>query len=423
MNILIISHYFPPMNSIASLRPLSWAKYWSRDGHSVTVLTSKKNIQSEINPVERENFSVIEYDTIYSRFLSQRQTAKEAISSENDRRAGSIIKFFHSIFGKMGILTWDARMPNMVSTNIRAGYKKVEKKWDLVVSTFSPYSSHLIAYKLKRNRLAEKWIADYRDLWTQTHMYSGLFPFTIFEKVLERRINNLADVVTTVSKPLMLSLIETSKKNNVHVIENGFDLDDLSMVPEDKYWIDNKKIRLLYSGNIYAGFRDPSPLFKAITELSKEGQLNMSNLEVVFVGNLKGDLDILIDKFNVKKWVSHLGMKSRSEVLHMQRDADVLLFLEKESAETKGILTGKIFEYIASGTKIWAIGLNEGCSVQKIFRTSEQALFLGVDVNRIKSALMTLLMNKYSKKKYSNSELLDKYSRKSLAQKMLRLVD
>ena len=51
MQILIVTHYFPPENTIASLRPYSWAKYWTRSGHQVTVLTTQE-------PIAEQNLSL-----------------------------------------------------------------------------------------------------------------------------------------------------------------------------------------------------------------------------------------------------------------------------------------------------------------------------------------------------------------------------
>ncbi len=42
MKILIVSFFFPPQNAIGGQRPYSWAKYWSRKGHEVHVLTPIK---------------------------------------------------------------------------------------------------------------------------------------------------------------------------------------------------------------------------------------------------------------------------------------------------------------------------------------------------------------------------------------------
>ena len=47
MRILIVTHYFPPENAIASLRPYSWAKYWTAIGHQVTVLTTQEAVSEQ----------------------------------------------------------------------------------------------------------------------------------------------------------------------------------------------------------------------------------------------------------------------------------------------------------------------------------------------------------------------------------------
>ena len=60
MKILIVSYYFPPQNSIASLRPYSWAKWWSRAGHDVTVLTIEKKILKNNLNLDCSMFKLIE---------------------------------------------------------------------------------------------------------------------------------------------------------------------------------------------------------------------------------------------------------------------------------------------------------------------------------------------------------------------------
>ena len=59
MKILIVSTFFPPQNSIASLRPYSWAKWWSRAGHDVTVLTTEKEEWANNLNLDCSGFTVI----------------------------------------------------------------------------------------------------------------------------------------------------------------------------------------------------------------------------------------------------------------------------------------------------------------------------------------------------------------------------
>ena len=60
MKILIVTAFFPPQNSIASLRPYSWAKYWSRAGHDVTVLTVPKKASPSDSPMPTDGFKLLE---------------------------------------------------------------------------------------------------------------------------------------------------------------------------------------------------------------------------------------------------------------------------------------------------------------------------------------------------------------------------
>jgi len=77
LKILIITHYFPPSNSIASHRTYSWAKYWSKMGHDVTVLTTAKERRENDLNLPFDGFQVIEIEnTFYTRlkkYLGQKQ--------------------------------------------------------------------------------------------------------------------------------------------------------------------------------------------------------------------------------------------------------------------------------------------------------------------------------------------------------------
>lgn len=424
LDILIISHYFPPSNSIASHRPYSWAKYWSKMGHDVTILTTKKKATDTDLLCDISDLKFLYYDNFNSMLASLKNNVKKVDTVKKSSRVSfkslilNSLKQVHQFFGKIGAITWDARMPNIICTGQNKGYKLVEKKWDLVISTFAPYATHQIAYKLKKQGLAEKWIADYRDLWTETHLYSGLFPFTIYEEYLEKKFNTTADFITTVSAPLAKQIKEKYNIANVEVIENGFDLDDLGNIPQEKYWAE-EKIRIIYTGSIYKGYRDPSPLFEALMNIKNRDENLLNKLEILFAGGLQADLNELINKYGVNKYVKHLGMLKREEVLHMQRDANILLFLEFESEETKGILTGKLFEYLASGTEIWVVGLDENSSVGKIIKTSDQGISFGKNVELINKQLIELLTKKKRKEKKINQDLLKYYSRENLAKKML----
>jgi len=144
------------------------------------------------------------------------------------------------------------------------------------------------------------WLADYRDLWIENHTFSGLWPFTVFEKFLEKKIIRSADQLTTVSHPLAEILSHKFPEIPVDVIENGFDPESMDEVPEDYFVGQPKKIRMVYTGSIYPAKRDPSPLFQAIRELSEDKKITPQQFEVLFYGSYASEVENLINSFHLE---------------------------------------------------------------------------------------------------------------------------
>lgn len=430
LKILIITHFFPPLNSIASHRAYSWAKYWSRMGYDITVLTTKKDMSDNRIDLPIENFKVIEIENTFYTGLKNllgttRQTLKYGFSSTG-KTSNISLKYFlkkyvESISRKTGIFI--ARMPEFTDFWYLNVLKEFQfEPYDVVVSSFGPYIVHLLALRLKKRNLVKVWIADYRDLWTQNHIFKGLFPFTIIEGYLENKTNKTADVITTVSEPLAEQIKNRYKINNVEVIYNGFDKDVLKTLDPEPFWKDSK-IRIVYTGTIYPGYQDPSPLFQVIKELDySEYKPLLENLEVLFAGKYAGNLDELINKFKVNKYVKHLGFLKYKDSLRMQRDASILLFLEFKSRNQDGILTGKLMEYLFSGTQIWAIGVDEQVMSGKLIRESGCGVCFGTNKERLKSHLIEILKNKNKPKIQPNLEILKTFSRKIQAEKLLEII-
>lgn len=429
MKILIITDYFPPQNSIASLRPYTWAKYWTQMGHEVIVLTTQKNKQDNDLKLDCSIFQVIEIENSFKKrlkFFFHKKLAHPSLNQKIENDSNHIKKYIKnkivSFIKERGIFS-TARMPDFNDFIIKKAYDAVKNEtFDLVISTAGPYSEHLIAKKLKNANKAQFWVADYRDLWTQNHIFKGMFPFIIFEEYLESQVNKCADIITTVSLPLAMQIKNKYQLDKVEVIENGFDLDDLKNISEEPFWTD-QKVRLVYTGVIYSGKRDPSPLFQAIQEISNSDKKNLlDKLEVIFIGNNQALIDSLIAKFNVELWVKYKGFLSREDSLRMQRDAHALIFLEFEGNGVDGILTGKLFEYICSGTEILGIGITHNTSAGKLIAERGYGTNFGKDSQMLKNYLIDILMHNIKKKITKNLDIIEKYSRKKQAETLLNLV-
>lgn len=413
------------MNSTASHRPYSWAKYWSRMGYSVTVLTVTKEIKGNDLNYNCSNFEVIEVENKFRNKLKKILGYKnESMDNNNNSKISlksKILNKLKNFFNSRGIVTWDARYPNLCDFWIKGAFNIIKKrKFDLVISTFAPYATHLVALKYKKCNPDVFWVADYRDLWSQNHMFKGLFPFTLIEKYLEKKVNQSADLIITVSEPLAYKIASKYKLSHVEVVENGFDLEDLENIPKEKFWNDNK-IRLVYTGSIYKETRDPSPLFEAINMINSSTYRNLlDKLEVIFAG-FKANLDELVAKYSVSSWVKYVGFLPREDILRMQRDAHALIFLECEKVD--GILTGKLFEYLFSGTQILGIGITDKSAPGKLIKESGLGINFGKDAEKIRDYLIDLLRKETKPVFEKNISFLEKYTREYQAKRLLELVE
>jgi glycosyltransferase involved in cell wall biosynthesis len=438
LKILIATHYFPPQNASGSLRPYSWAKYWSKIGHDVTVITRTKIRKENDLKLDCSFFEVIEIDNIrtmleklavrFDKLLKKinlnNQTDHRKIEPEEKslKIKNRVLFEIRNLFYN-GAIKYGIRTINLLDIGwINESFRKVKQnRYDILMSSFGPPAPHLLGLKIKQQNPDIFWIADYRDLWTQDHYVKSFFPFNLIEEYLERKVNYAADLIITVSEPLANKIKTKYNIENVEVVENGFDTEDLENISPEPYWKDNK-FRLVYTGSISPGEREPSLLFEAIREIANSPQKELLNkFEVIFVGTNTENLHNLIQKYGVGEWVKYGGNLPREDALRMQRDAHALIFLE--FAEVDGILTGKLFEYLFSGTKILGIGTVDNIGPGKLIKESGHGINFGKDVQKIKDYLVKLLVS--GKKEYveKNIKFLEKFTRKRQAEKVLELVE
>src|SRR5690606_34909448 len=141
-----------------------------------------------------------------------------------------------------------------------------------------------------------------------------------------------------------------------------------------------KVVRIVYTGSIYVGKQDPSPLFSALHNLKAQKKLSPERLQVIFAGATVDKVKSVAKLHDVEEFCQFLGFLSREDALRMQRDCDALLFLEYVSPGVDGILTGKLFEYLFSGRPILGVGGTEKTSAGALIVKSGRGQALGVEV-------------------------------------------
>lgn len=382
-NIFIIAYDWPPRNSIAVYRPYIWAKRWTELGANVTVLTSKKCAYDEpldLNLPILSSVNVIEvpYRSSEVKYKSKTIGLKQKLIGFSKKYSLQIKKIINFNFDIRDL--WAKK-----AAPVAIQYLK-ENKVDVVISTFGPRACHFIGHALKSANPEVKWVADYRDLWSIRHNLDLPPNLAKRERVRELTTMQSADLILTVSEPLSEQIAAFLKKPTITTY-NGFDM-DANTVRErlEKTASREKKlepVKIVYTGMIYPGLRDPSFLFEAINKMMANKMLRAADIEVHFFGNKLEGMHNIVLQHQATDFVYVHGHVARDEALAHQASADLLLLLESGLPDAKGVLTGKIFEYMATGVPILSLGSTPDSSIANLLRRTKAGFLCGDNIDEI----------------------------------------
>ena len=134
---------------------------------------------------------------------------------------------------------------------------------------------------------------------------------------------------------------------------NGYSPEDLVALPSRP---PSEVLSIVYTGTIYAGFRDPSVLFAAMALLGER----RSRVEVVFYGPLENDIRLQAERHGVWDRVSVRPSVPYRQSLERQAAADVLLLLQHNLISDEGNIPAKFFEYLGARRPILLLGGETG---------------------------------------------------------------
>ena len=359
------------MSEIGGIRLCGLAKYLPEHGWNPIILTPV--LPGEPDP----RFRVIQtpYDDVLG--LWKKRMGLNAKESLNTQLGVSRAKNRPSVVDRLvyipyEIITYPDPMRGWYKYAVRAGDRLLQgEQIDAILSSSHPETCHLIA-----KTLAEKhqipWIADLRDLWTQHHYPNHCFLRRIIEKRLELRTLEKANALVTVSRPLADDLGHLHTHKPVYVITNGFDPEDACFVPPEL----TDKFTITYTGVLYDGKRDPSMLFQALRNLISDGVIDPERVEVRFFGSQDPWLFDEIKGAGLEGVVKVFGFVPRDQALQRQRESQLLLLLLWNNPKEKGVYTGKVFEYLAAGRPIIALGGPDESVVEDLLNETQTGHYI-----------------------------------------------
>jgi glycosyltransferase involved in cell wall biosynthesis len=363
--VLLIAYAYPPCTEIGALRPAGLAKYLPRFGWEPTVLTVKlPGLRPSWAPVvETGDEDVLQAWKV--RFgLEGRRSLHEQLGLPVTKKRDSQLMHTKLLFAMRYLLTFPDSTKGWIPFAIKE-LERIKKSTtvDAIVTTSPPISAHLIGRKAKQ-MFEVPWIADLRDLWSQ-NLAQGNDLVRLLERPVERRTLRDADALVSVSEPWAARLRDCYPDKSVFSITNGFDADDFRPRPEAL----TPTFTITYTGRLYEGKRDPTPLFEAIQELIQEGVLSREAIRVRFYGSIEPWLPTLVQTFGLEDVVEVAGTVSREEALRRQRESQILLTLCWSDLRETGQHTGKVFEYLGAKRPILAIGGSRGVVTELLERT------------------------------------------------------
>ena len=359
-NVLIVSFYFPPIMSAASVRMGKFAKYLPGYGWKPIILTViPKEIMTQGIPAEVDEACI--HRTAYRDPVGCFSSLPKQLQSPDGSKMttgtelwkGKVKKGLKKI-SPFTIQRMPDRMLGWYFYAVKEAKKIVEyEKIDAVFSSHPPPVSHLVASKIHKD-VGLPWVADYRDLWTGSTLkpYPGWLEN--LEKRFERRFLRGADGFITVSEELRTYLTSLHKKP-VKIIYNGFDPEDFEE-PSETRKTEKSVFTLVYSGTLYTKKQSPAPFFEALKKLKEKGMINKDNFVTRFIGVQEPPFQEMVCAYGLENMVQTESFQPYKDNVTVLRSATALLFFSWNAGEMAGNPTSKIFQYAGAGRPILVVG-------------------------------------------------------------------
>lgn len=418
--VLIITYYWPPSGGAGVQRWLKFAKYLPEFGIEPIILTVdpkyasypqrdeslEKDIHPDLKVFKTKSFEPL---NILSGLFGKKSVPYGGFTNVKKKSfLQTILRFVRGNF-----FIPDARVGWNKYAYHKAKKLIAEFKIDTLITTSPPHSTQLIGLKLKK-KMDITWIADFRDPWTDIYYYKDLLHTNLvkqIDKKKEEQVLKNADKVITVGNTLKNDLQSKSGRKDIQIISNGFDENDFDGLERVK----PEKFTITYTGTLSDHY-NVSSFVKVCQRLKEEG----NDFIIRFVGNISEQKYYefkeagLEDNLEVVSYVSH---EKSIEYLY---NSSVLMLVIPEFERNEGILTGKLFEYLATKMPIIGIGpakgdaakIMENCSSGKMVEYFNEKLLYEYIHDLISSKDNSLSRNKEYKL----------FGRRHLTQKLSELI-
>lgn len=425
--VLIITYYWPPGSGPGVQRWLKFCKYLPEFEWIPTVVTVKNGSYPSIDPSLENDIpqgmkvfktKTLEPFAIYNFFRGKKGKSVEVAMASVKGKQSLFAKFSNYI--RSNFFIPDARVGwNKYAYEAAAKIIESEKP-DVIITTGPPQSTHLVGLKLQK-KYKVKWIADFRDPWTTIYYNQFLLRTDSShakDLAYETKVLNSADAIITATPGITNDLKSRAKK--AFTIPNGFDLEDFAKVDFNP----SEKFKLAYVGNLKP-VQNVAKVWEAISELKTENKEFALKFEFEITGNMAPEFEVSFEQFGINDLVKIKKFVPHKEAIARMLESHVLFLPIPIDKDNKSILTGKIFEYLATKRPLLAIGPTHGNAAEILSQCEKSSMIDYDDIISIKHRLLHLFetyQNNPTPIEEGNNDYLN-YSRKGTTKTLTTILN
>jgi len=426
--VLIIAYYWPPSGGSGVQRWLKFVKYLPGFGWTPYVFTPEnpsfavrdESLLKDVPPeAEVIKFPIWEP---YGAFNKVSSAVGETKSAGQTLVYGKEKTFFQRVTtwirGNLIIpdprIFWVRPSVSFLSDFLRANNIRT------IITTGPPHSIHLIGYRLKKKNSSLKWIADFRDPWSEWGLLDSLSAGKIARTIharMEANVLKRANSIVTIT-PFYVRRLEALSGRRVVLLSNGYDPDDfasLKLQPMTKFVV--RHVGLVNEKC------NPRPFMSSIEELAEEHSDFRRDLQVDFVGEVHPQFRAFVEASpGMSSFTTFTAAVPHDELIHLYGRSTLLLIILTGYKDAEGYMPGKLFEYLATGLPIFGTGPEDGDASAILKETGAGVMLEDVHREKIKATLLTFY-EKWRTEGVSHNPHADvKYSRREITRRLTELL-
>lgn len=392
--LLLFAYFYPPLGGPAVQRPLKLVKYLNEFGWETDVISVRDIVyhsRDESLLIEDKSRSVhrtksLDVMASLKKATNNRNEISNKIYFKTPEFLKSVVRNSFFIDDKIGWLPFALQAARGLCRS---------NKYDAVMATIGPYTSGLAAYKISKE-FNLPLVIDYRDHWNLGLFKSYLTPLHRHHALMwERKILDQATMVSVVGRIIGQELAAEFGDNlakKMQIMYNGWDEADYTNTVVQK---SGEKIQIRYVGNFYSSY-SPQYFIKAMEELYSTGNLP-EDVEFNFIGNYYREIQDMLLKVPFHTQMKIIPQVEHPEAVEYVTSSDgMLLFIAPFGS--KGVISGKLFEYLRAGKEILSMLPLDGEAAEILRKSGYDLVTTFDDINSIKENFLELYRRIKAKK-------------------------